>query len=122
MIADLAKHANIPKPMVAISENQMPNAFAFGRWKSDSRVCVTRGILKLLSKDELRAVLGHEVSHIKHRDVLVITLISVIPSIAWYLAISLMYSRGKDRGSTVLLGFAAFIIYFINNRRFAVTD
>ncbi len=117
MVEDLAKKAGLPKPRIGISETQVPNAFAYGRWKSDARVCVTRGILNLVNKEELKAVLGHELSHIKHRDVLVITMISVIPTIAWYLAMSTMYSRGngENRGSLVLLGVLAFVIYFLTN-------
>ncbi|MCK4808367.1 MAG: M48 family metalloprotease [Candidatus Aenigmarchaeota archaeon] len=117
MVEALAREAKIPKPRIGITETNLPNAFAFGRWKSDSRVCVTRGILNLLDDDELRAVLGHEISHIKNRDVLVITLISVIPMIAWYLAWSFMFSGGRDRdsGNTIAIGLAAFGIYILTN-------
>ncbi len=117
MVEALAREAKIPKPRIGISETNLPNAFAFGRWKSDSRVCVTRGILNILDDDELRAVLGHEMSHIKNRDVLVITLISVIPMIAWYLAWSFMFSGGRDRdsGNGFVIGLAAFGIYILTN-------
>ncbi len=115
MVAELAKKAGIPKPRVGIAKTSLPNAFAFGRWTSDSRVCVTSGILDLLDRKELRAVLGHEISHIKNRDVLVITLISVIPSIAWYIAYSTMFSGDRERGNTALIGAAAFGIYFLTN-------
>jgi len=73
MVAELAKEAYLPKPKVGISQLAIPNAFAFGRTRRDGRVCVTRGILNLLSRDELKAVLGHEMSHIKHRDMVIIT-------------------------------------------------
>ncbi|MEA3229420.1 MAG: zinc metalloprotease HtpX [archaeon] len=116
MVEALAREAKIPKPKIGISDSRLPNAFAFGRWKSDSRVCVTRGILELLSDDELRAVLGHEISHIKNRDVLVITLISVIPMIAWHLAWSFMFSGGdNEHGSGFMIGIAAFGIYLFTN-------
>ena len=62
MVAELAESAHLPKPKVGISQLTIPNAFAFGRTRRDGRVCVTRGILNLLTKDELRAVLGHEMS------------------------------------------------------------
>jgi len=115
MVTELAKKAGVPKPRVGISKISLPNAFAFGRWASDSRVCVTEGILKLLDKKELRAVLGHEISHIKNRDVLVITLISVVPTIAWYIAYSTMFSGGREKGNTAAIGAAAFGIYFLTN-------
>lgn len=113
MVEELSKKAGIPKPRVGIARIPIPNAFAFGRSKKDSRICVTEGIRKLLDKSELEAVLGHEVSHIKSRDVMVITTISVIPTIAWYIAWSSMFSR--NRGNAALLGIVAFAIYFLTN-------
>ncbi|MFQ6136524.1 MAG: zinc metalloprotease HtpX [Candidatus Hydrothermarchaeales archaeon] len=116
MVAELASEANIPKPRVAVSQAPIPNAFAFGRWKSDGRVCVTEQIMQLLSKDELNAVLGHEISHLKHRDVAIITMLSVVPMICWYIAWSMIWSGGReDRDNTVLIGIVAFVLYFITN-------
>lgn len=114
-VAELAKKAGLPKPRVGIAKTQMPNAFAFGRWASDSRVCVTEGILKLLDKKELRAVLGHEISHVKNRDVITITLISVVPTLAWYVAQSFLFSNSRERGNAAAVGALAFAIYFITN-------
>jgi heat shock protein HtpX len=104
-------------PKIGIAQIGIPNAFAFGRGIRDGRVCVTQGILSLLGDDELRAVLGHELSHIKNRDVLTITILSVIPMImyriAWHF---LFFGRRRDsRGNTALIGLAAFIFYFITN-------
>ncbi|WP_456475344.1 zinc metalloprotease HtpX [Candidatus Pyrohabitans sp.] len=115
MVAELARLAGIPKPKVGISRLQIPNAFAFGRWKGDGRVCVTEQLMQLLSKEELRAVLGHEISHLKNRDVTVITALSVVPMVLWYLAWSFMWSGGRNRGNAVALGIAAFLLYFITN-------
>ncbi len=100
MVAELAKEANLPKPKVGISQLAIPNAFAFGRTQGDGRVCVTRGILDILNRDELRAVLGHELSHIKHRDMVIITLLSAIPLIMFWLAWSMMWGGafGGRRG------------------------
>lgn len=122
MVKELAETANIPKPRVGISQLNIPNAFAFGRTRGDGRVCVTRGILNLLSRDELKAVLGHEISHIKHRDMAVITLLSAIPLIMYWIALSFMF-RGAFGGSNrqgsgsyaALIGLGAFIMYFITN-------
>ena len=121
MVAELAEKAHLPKPKVGISQLSIPNAFAFGRTQKDGRVCVTQGILKLLSKDELKAVLGHELSHIKHRDMMIITLISVIPLIMYWIAFSMMFrgafggSRQGGGGYAALIGIGAFILYFITN-------
>jgi len=67
MVTELARDAKIPKPRIGIAATNLPNAFAFGRWASDGRVCVTEGIMNLLNEKELRAVLAHEISHLKHR-------------------------------------------------------
>ena len=119
MVENLARSARIPMPRVALADIGIPNAFAFGRWMSDGRVCVTRGIMNLLSEEELRAVLAHEVSHLKNRDVLTITLLSVIPIILYRVAFSLLWSGGNRRresgANAALIGLAAMVFYFITN-------
>jgi heat shock protein HtpX len=115
MVFELARDAGIPKPRVGIVRMPIPNAFAFGRWAKDGRVCVTEGIMNLLNENELRAVLAHEISHLKHKDVVVITMISVIPMICWHLAWSQLFSGGRERGNGVAIGIVAFIVYMITN-------
>jgi heat shock protein HtpX len=118
MVESLASRANIPMPKVGIAKIALPNAFAFGRSLRDGRVCVTEGITSLLNDDELKAVLGHELSHLKNRDVLTITLLSVIPMILYRIAWNfLFYGRRRDErgGNTALIGLAAFLFYFITN-------
>jgi len=118
MVESLSRQANIPMPKVGIARINIPNAFAFGRSLKDGRICVTDGIIKLLDKDELRAVLGHEISHLKNKDVLTITLLSVIPIVMYRIAWQfLFYGRRRDDrgGNTVLLGMLAFLFYFITN-------
>jgi heat shock protein HtpX len=120
MVAELATKAHLPKPRVGISQLGIPNAFAFGRTQGDGRVCVTRGILNLLNKDELKAVLGHEMSHIKHRDMVIITLLSAIPLILYWIAWGTMWGgafggRRQGGGYAALIGLGAFILYFITN-------
>jgi len=120
MVAELAENAHLPKPKVGISQLAIPNAFAFGRTRRDGRVCVTRGILNILSRDELRAVLGHEMSHIKHRDMVILTLLSAIPLIMYWIAWSMMWGgafggRRQGGGYAALIGLGAFLLYFITN-------
>lgn len=120
MVAELARTARLPKPKVGISQLAMPNAFAFGRTRRDGRVCVTRGILNLLSKDELRVVLGHELAHIKHRDMAIITVLSAIPLMLYWLAWTTMWGgmlggRRQGGGYAALIGIGAFLLYFITN-------
>lgn len=73
MIDRLCAMADMPKPVVAISDSPIPNAFATGRSPQRSAVCVTTGILQTLNAEELEGVLAHELSHVAHRDVLVMT-------------------------------------------------
>lgn len=121
MIEELARNAGIPKPKVGISPANLPNAFAFGRSRRDGRVCVTQGILNLLDRDELKAVLGHEITHIVNRDVLTITLLSVIPMLMYRIAWHFLFfgrlgrRRGEGAAYTALIGLSALIFYFITN-------
>ena len=118
MVESLSMRANIPMPRIGIAQIDIPNAFAFGRSLKDGRVCVTNGIINLLNDEELKAVLGHELSHLKNHDVLTITLLSVIPMIMYRIAWQfLFYGRRRDErgGNTVLIGLAAFLFYFITN-------
>jgi heat shock protein HtpX len=119
-IAELAQKAGIPKPKVGVSQLAIPNAFAFGRTIRDGRVCITRGIQRLLSEDELKAVIGHEISHLKHRDMIIITVLSVIPLILYWIAFSLMWGgmlggRRQGGGYAALVGMGAFLLYFLTN-------
>lgn len=119
LVEDLALRAKIPVPKIGIAQIPLPNAFAFGRGARDGRVCVTEGILRLLSEEELKAVLGHELSHLKNRDVLTITLLSVIPMIMYRIAWQFLFygRRREERGgaNTALIGLLALIFYFITN-------
>ncbi len=123
MVTELAMKAGIPKPKIGISEIAIPNAFAFGTSKRKARVCVTRRLMQMLSRDELEAVLGHELSHIQHRDMVVITALSVIPMICYFIYFSFFWSGlfgggGRDReGALPMMAIAliAFALYFISN-------
>jgi heat shock protein HtpX len=125
MVSELAMKAGIPKPRVGISEISIPNAFAFGTSKKTARVCVTRRLMEMLKRDEIEAVLGHELSHIKHRDMAVITGLSVIPMICYFIYFSFFWSgifggmgggRNREGGVSMLaIAFIAFVVYFISN-------
>jgi len=93
MIDRLCTLADMPKPRVGIADVSVPNAFATGRSPDRSVVCVTTGILGLLTADEMEAVLAHELSHVAHRDVLVMTIASSAGIIAG------MLSRGAQYGA-----------------------
>jgi heat shock protein HtpX len=85
MVDRLCVQANIPKPRVAIAQTPMPNAFAVGRSPKTATVCATTGILQLLEPAELEAVLGHEITHVLNRDVVVMTIASFFASIAAFI-------------------------------------
>lgn len=84
MVGDLARNAGVPMPRIALIPEEAPNAFATGRNPSHAVVAVTQGIMRLLSPEELKAVLAHEMGHVKNRDIL-------IQSIAATLAGAIMY-------------------------------
>jgi heat shock protein HtpX len=85
LIERLCIQANLPKPRVAIAETPMPNAFAVGRSPRTATVCATTGLLQLLSPSELEAVLGHELTHVANRDVMVMTIAGFFAAIASFI-------------------------------------
>jgi heat shock protein HtpX len=85
LIERLCIQADLPKPRVAIADTPMPNAFAIGRSPKTATVCATTGILDLLNDSEFAAVLGHELTHVANRDVLVMTVASFFASIAAFI-------------------------------------
>lgn len=94
IVSELTSKASMPMPKVYLMENETPNAFATGRNPEHAAVAVTSGLMRILSKDELTGVIGHELSHIKHRDILISTIaatiagaISMLASIARFGAI-----------------------------------
>ena len=113
MIENLANIANIPKPKIYLVNNASPNAFAFGRTQKDSGVAIHTGLLQLLNKEEVEGVLAHEIGHIKNRDVLTMTLASVLPVILYY-AVLLFGGRNDQKGGNfILVWIGAFVAQFI---------
>ena len=103
MIDRLCALADMPKPRVGISDMALPNAFATGRSPDRAVVCVTTGILQTLEPEELEAVLAHELSHVAHRDVLVMTVASSAGIAAGLLMRTTQYgAMGRSRNSSAL--------------------
>jgi heat shock protein HtpX len=103
-------------PKITIANTGMPNAFVFGRTSRSATMTLTRGLLNTLTPDEIKGVIAHEIGHIKHNDMVVMTVISVIPTIAYFIAMSTMFGRSRNQGgAAVLIGMGAFAIYFITN-------
>lgn len=119
MIDRLCVMADMPKPKVAVSQTQVPNAFATGRSPNAAAVCVTTGILQKLDADELEGVLAHELAHVAHRDVSVMTVASSLGLLAGFLTRWGMF-LGGGRGSrggglpflVVLL--VSMVVYFLS--------
>lgn len=86
IVADVAKKADIPKPKVYVITTPQANAFATGRNPQHAVVACTTGILDLLDRDELKAVIGHEISHVKHRDILIGSVAAAIAGVISYVA------------------------------------
>ncbi|MDP1758456.1 MAG: zinc metalloprotease HtpX, partial [Thermodesulfovibrionales bacterium] len=86
MVRRLSQRAELPMPKVYVMEQDQPNAFATGRNPQHGAVAVTTGIMRILSREELEGVIGHELAHIKHRDILVSTVAATIAGAISYLA------------------------------------
>ncbi len=115
MIDRLCALADMPKPRVAIADTDLPNAFATGRSPQHSVVCVTTGIMRRLDGEELEGVLSHELSHVAHRDVAVMTVASVLGVIAglitrWGLYFGGGRNRDNNSGAAFLLIWVAGLV------------
>lgn len=126
MLERLSAMADLPTPRLAVMETDVPNAFATGRNPSHSAVAVTRGLMRRLNPAELEAVLAHELSHIKHRDVAVITFASFFATVAslivqnsYHFRRQVRMGRQRDKGSQREAGFmlvwlAALVVWVIS--------
>ncbi|MEM2477576.1 MAG: zinc metalloprotease HtpX [Thermoproteota archaeon] len=109
-------------PKIMISDIPLPNAFAYGSPLTGSRVAVTRGLLDNLNEAEVEAVIGHELGHLKHKDVQIMMFLSVLPAIVYWIAYSLYYSgvfssrSSRERGNgglLLLVGMLGMALYYI---------
>jgi heat shock protein HtpX len=98
IVERLAQQAGLPMPTLAIAPHEQPNAFATGRNPENAVVCVTEGILKLVDRDELEGVLGHELGHVKNRDMLLQTITASLSGAITNLARFGMYMPRDSRG------------------------
>ena len=102
MVDDLRQRAGLPMPAVAISASPQPNAFATGRDPAHAAVCVTQGMLQVASADELAGVLGHELAHIKNRDMLIGTLAATLAAAVVMLSrLGFWFGGDDNRGGLV---------------------
>jgi heat shock protein HtpX len=96
MVRDLTTRADLPMPRLYMIPQDQPNAFATGRSPKRSAVAVTRGITRLLSEDELRGVLAHELAHVRNRDILITSVAATIGGAITYLGYMLLFLGGDD--------------------------
>jgi heat shock protein HtpX len=110
LVERLCVQADLPKPRIAIAPTSVPNAFAMGRSPRKAVVCATTGILDLLEPHELEGVMAHELAHVKHRDVLIMTVASFFASVAaMVLQFGVLFGGGRDRDN----GQPAFVVVLL---------
>lgn len=120
IITRLCAIADLPKPQVAIVNSNVPNAFATGRNKGKAVVAVTTGILDKLNSAELEAVLAHELSHVKNRDMAIMTIASFVSTLAFFLVRNSLYfgymggDRRRDGGGIVLVWLVSIAVWAIS--------
>ena len=119
MVDKLCKEAGLPIPKVAIMQSPVPNAFATGRNPKHAVVACTDSIMRLLSRDELEAVLAHELAHVKNRDILTMTMASFIAMIASMIMQSFLFSalfggRNREGGSWIVVWIVSLVVYALS--------
>jgi heat shock protein HtpX len=125
-VKGLADKSGIPMPKLATVPDNTPNAFVFGRTSNSATLAVHEGLLRNLNEDEVKGVIGHEVGHIKHKDYIVMTVLSALPLLAYLVARGTWQaawfargsSRNKDEGSMraalVVIGVLSYVVYIIS--------
>jgi len=121
MVERIATTNGLPMPKVAVMNTSVPNAFATGKSKKSSVVAVTTGLMDVLDDEELEGVIAHELAHIKHRDVLVLTLASLFSTVAYFLMhyalFGAMFGGGygrRDGGGMILVLVVAGVTWFVS--------
>lgn len=119
-IENLSKKSGIRTPKLMLAQIPIPNAFAYGSPLAGNRVAVTSGMLEKLNEGEVEAVIGHELGHLKHKDVQVMMFVSLLPALFYYIGYSLtlssMYGRRRDEGTSgALIGMIFIAFWWILN-------
>lgn len=119
IITRLCAIADIPVPRIAIMNTMMPNAFATGRNKKNAVVAVTTGLMRSLDREELEAVLGHELTHIKNRDMTVLTIASFLSTVAFFIVRYALYfggggNRREGNGGLIVVWIVSLIVWVIS--------
>ncbi len=119
IVENLSMKSGIKKPRLMLARIPIPNAFAYGSPIAGNRVAVTSGLLKTLDYGEIEAVLGHELGHLKHRDVQIMMFVSILPALLYYIGysfmLSSMYGRQREGGSGAALGIGFMVFSWILN-------
>ncbi len=119
MISRLCAMADLPKPRIAVVDTPMPNAFATGRNPGNAVVAVTTGIRRQLNQAELEAVLAHELTHVKNRDVMVMTIASFLSTVAFFIVrYSFFFGGGssdRDKGGIWAAFLASVIVWILSS-------
>jgi heat shock protein HtpX len=110
IVQELTTRAGLPMPKLYVIPQDQPNAFATGRNPEHSAVAVTQGILKLLSEDELRGVLAHELAHVRNRDILITSIVATIAGAITYLGYMLLWFGGDNDSPLGLVGALALVL------------
>jgi len=116
MIERLCIQADLPKPRIAVADTHVPNAFACGRSQKNATVCATTGIMSVLSPSELEGVMAHELTHVKNRDVLIMTIASFFASIASIIIQFGFFFGGDDddNPSILVVLLVSFVVYILS--------
>ena len=111
MVADLARNAGLPMPKVYIVETDAPNAFATGRNPENAAVAATTGLLRMLSHEEVAAVMAHELGHVRNRDTLVMTMVATIAgAISMIANFGLLFGGNRGNGGHAMAGILAVVM------------
>jgi heat shock protein HtpX len=110
IVRELTTRADLPMPSIYVIPQDQPNAFATGRSPKRSAVAVTSGIMKLLSEDELRGVISHELAHIRHRDILVQSVAATVGGAITWIAYMMLWFGGDDESPLSLVASLAMVL------------